>query len=179
MGIPLALFLLTAPACTDNAVVFVVDRSGSMSGAPLEAVKEATLASTRLLGPNDCSEVIAFDSTAALVPDVAKLTAGGGTNIQPALDLARAHLATSKAKHKHVLLLTDGQSPKDGLAATADGLAKDGATLSTIALGDDTDEKLLSDLATRGHGVFFKSKAPSLLKVVFEKDIRAALKPNP
>jgi Mg-chelatase subunit ChlD len=108
---------------------------------------------------------------------VRDITPGGGTAIASALDRAHGDLAAvSGAKKKHVLLLTDGQSPKEGLAALADAIAKDGATLSTIALGDSADEATLGDLATRGHGTFFKAKSPSALGAIFEKDIRAALR---
>ena len=48
-------------------VVVVLDRSGSMSGAPLEAVTAATAQLLRLAGPDDRLGVVAFDSEAMLV----------------------------------------------------------------------------------------------------------------
>lgn len=177
-----------APACTGLAVVFVIDRSGSMAGQPLEMAKDATLEGAKLLGAGDCVEVVAFDGAAertfamhapdaVFERDVRAIQPGGGTAIGSALDRAHTDLASvASAKKKHVLVLTDGQSPREGLAALADAIAKDGGTLSAIALGDSADETTLNDLATRGHGSFFKAKSPSALSGLFEKDIRAALK---
>ena len=74
-------------------VVVVLDRSGSMSGEPLESVTAATAQLLRLAGPDDRMAVVAFDDEVQLVlplahhdPDAASRTvrgieAGGSTNM--------------------------------------------------------------------------------------------------
>ena len=48
-------------------VVVVLDRSGSMSGEPLQSVTEATAQLLRLAGPDDRMAVVAFDNEVQLV----------------------------------------------------------------------------------------------------------------
>jgi len=47
--------------------VIVLDRSGSMSGAPLESVTAATAQLLQLAGPDDRVAVVAFDDEVRLV----------------------------------------------------------------------------------------------------------------
>jgi Mg-chelatase subunit ChlD len=179
---------LSTVSCGRAAIVFVIDRSGSMTGPPIEGAKEGVIAGASVLGASDCVEVLAFDSQPTRIfalhaPDatlaglVRKIQPGGGTEIFTALDRAHGDLAkASGAKKKHIVLLTDGRSPQQGLGALADQLAKEGATISTIALGSDADEALLKDLASRGAGRFFKINDPARLPAVFDKEVRQALK---
>ena len=97
----------------DVAMALVIDRSGSMTGLPLEMAKQAAKATADTLGPDDLLEVIAFDSqptrivqmTAAkhgarIQADIARIQAGGGTEIFPALDAAYQALSAARAKAK-------------------------------------------------------------------------------
>lgn len=65
------LELAAPPAATMTRapldVVVVLDRSGSMSGAPLESVTAATAQLLRLAGPDDRVGVVAFDDEVQLV----------------------------------------------------------------------------------------------------------------
>jgi hypothetical protein len=65
---PPAVALERAPI---DAVV-VIDRSGSMSGAPLEQVKAAVTTLFRLIGPEDRIAVVTFDSNVEVVLPLAK-----------------------------------------------------------------------------------------------------------
>src|SRR6266700_1414879 len=51
------------PTCTRSAFAFVIDRSGSMMGQPIDSAKAAAAAAVDKLGTNDCVGVIAFDSS--------------------------------------------------------------------------------------------------------------------
>ena len=83
------------------ALALVIDRSGSMTGLPLEMAKQAAKATADTLAADDLLEVIAFDSQptrivrmtpakhgARIQSDIARIQAGGGTEIFPALDAA-------------------------------------------------------------------------------------------
>src|SRR5690606_3976582 len=109
------------------AIALVIDRSGSMSGEKMELAKDAAKATAELLGAEDLLSVIAFDdqptsvvhiqrasNRARIASDIARLRAGGGTKIYPALREAYEQLASAQAKVKHVILLTDGQASYDG-----------------------------------------------------------------
>ncbi|RYG62990.1 VWA domain-containing protein, partial [bacterium] len=93
------------------AMALVIDRSGSMSGLPLEMAKAAARATADTLSGEDLLEVIAFDSqptrivrmTAAkhrarIQNDIARIQPGGGTEIFGALDAAYQSLTVARAR---------------------------------------------------------------------------------
>lgn len=167
------------------AVALVLDRSGSMSGQPLKMAKAAATGATHLLDPTDYLEVIAFDSSptriartqsghppASLGRDIGKLiTPGGGTEFFSALDMAYRDLAATAALGKHVLFLTDGQGPTEGLSEVVKAMFAEAITLSTVGLGSSTDDTLLQALATAGGGRFHKVTDPATLPAVFAREI--------
>ncbi len=163
-------------------LVFVIDRSGSMMGNRLELAKEAAARSVELLQIGDTVGVIAFDDqtwqivdTAAItkIKDVTEkilgITAGGGTNIYPGLADAYDQLTPLELQRKHIILLTDGQSPENGnyQALIEAGKEEDQITLSTVAIGFDADHYLLEQLAEYGAGRFYpvydETTIPSIL----------------
>ena len=148
------------------ALLLIIDHSASMYGkdpqtSKLELAKGAAIAATQALVPEDRVGVLAFDSqTEWTVPftnigekqsltqiqdNIARLSFGGGTDIYQALATGLPELAAQGSKGnisaKHAVLLTDGRSygetpDYDRLVATA---RQNGITLSTIAIGDDTE----------------------------------------
>ena len=102
-------------------LVLLIDRSYSMRGRKLELAKSASLATLDLLEEQHRLAVIGFDSKPHDVVPLAEvgskrraqdlissMTASGQTNIYNALRRAVELLAASKAKTKHVILLSDG-----------------------------------------------------------------------
>ncbi|MCA9601082.1 MAG: VWA domain-containing protein, partial [Myxococcales bacterium] len=127
------------------ALALVIDRSGSMTGQKIELAKEAARRTAELLNPDDYIGVVGFDSAPTVIvrmqsarnrlrmdSDIGRVAARGGTNIFPALDLAYRELQLSRAIKKHVILLTDGQSPDRGLRDLAQVMNADGITLTTV-----------------------------------------------
>ena len=112
----------------DLDMVLLVDRSSSMRGQKIEVSKSAALATLDLLDPEHRLAVVAFDAQPHdIVPLMAvgnkreaenlisRMTSSGQTNIYNALLRAQALLAESKAKTKHIILLSDGlTSPPPG-----------------------------------------------------------------
>ncbi|MCL2450207.1 MAG: VWA domain-containing protein, partial [Polyangiaceae bacterium] len=138
------------------AMALVIDRSGSMTGLPLEMAKQAARATADTLAPDDLLEVIAFDSQptrivrmtpakhgARIQNDIARIQAGGGTEIFPALDTAYQALSTTRARRKHVVLLTDGQAPQNGIRDLVQAMSAEEITVTTVGLGGGVDESLL------------------------------------
>ena len=165
------------------AMVLVIDRSGSMSGLPLEMAKAAARATADTLSPDDLLEVVAFDSqptrivrmTAAkhrarIQSDIARITPGGGTEIFGALDAAYQSLTVTRARRKHVILLTDGQAPQNGIRDLAQAMAAEGITVSTVGLGAGIDETLLRMISDLGGGRFYKVVDPQSLPRVFTRE---------
>jgi len=184
-----ALLAATAeakPKHTAGAVAILIDRSGSMQGPKLDRAKAAALAAVDALDPTDLVEIVAFDSDASVIvpitpaakrADIAKqlepLKAGGGTAILPALQLAFDALRDAKGP-RHVVLLTDGEAPSDGI----DDLAKrmHAAKITTSAIGvQGADRNLLSMIADATDGRLYMVDDMATLKSVFAADVKRFL----
>ncbi len=167
------------------ALMLAVDRSGSMQGPKMELAKEAARATAESLAPEDLIGVVSFDSEARLAvrlqragnryrisTDIGKLNANGGTHIYPALDMAYQTLLTAPAKIKHVILLTDGQAPRQGIDALVRQMKRSGITVSTVGVGSDVDHNLLESIADRGGGRFYFTDRPETLPRIFVKETK-------
>lgn len=165
------------------AVALVIDRSGSMSGEKIEMVKAASEATVNLLSPRDYAGVVAFDSQAfwvsnlqsaaashSIIQKIRQLTAGGGTNISPGLDLAHRALSPNPAKLKHVILLTDGQSTPGPFYEQTSRMAREGITVSTVAVGNGADRALLEQIAQWGNGRFHFTADPRKVVQIFARE---------
>ncbi len=165
------------------ALALVLDRSGSMTGQKLTLCKSAAAATAEILTRKDSLGVYAFDSAAQIVAPMAPVTdlatlqsqisslsAGGGTHLRPALDLARADLAKTPAKIKHVIALTDGQTDGDGYEALAAQCFAEGITISTVAIGGDAASSLLQGLARAGGGQAYETTDPASIVRIFTQD---------
>jgi Ca-activated chloride channel homolog len=165
------------------AMALVIDRSGSMQGLPLEMAKQAAKATADTLAADDLLEVIAFDSqptrivrmtpakhSARIQSDIARIQAGGGTEIFAALDTAYQALSTTRAKRKHVVLLTDGQAPQNGIRDLVQAMAAEEITVTTVGLGGGVDESLLRMVSDVGGGRFYKVLDPQSLPRIFTRE---------
>ncbi|MCU1280926.1 MAG: von Willebrand factor type [bacterium] len=165
------------------ALVLAVDRSGSMTGEKLELAKEAAKATAELLGADDLIGVIAFDSQPTNIvrlqraanrvriqSDISRLSAGGGTNILPALKEAYDQLDPAHAKLKHVILLTDGQASYDGIRELCDEMAEHKITISAVGVGQEADKTLLTMIAERGGGRFYFTQSAQNIPKIFTKE---------
>ncbi len=169
--------LLLAPpenSATDvipRDLTLVVDVSGSMSGTKLEQAKAALAQALGALGPQDRFRLIAFSSgvtefrpgltsatrtnLASAQEFVSNLSAGGGTNIEGALDVALQQ-ASAAARVSLVVFMTDGlpsvgQTQPDQIAAAAGGHIGQ-SRIFTVGVGTDVNTYLLDMLAKEGRG---------------------------
>jgi Ca-activated chloride channel family protein len=148
-------------------VVFVFDRTGSMSGEKIEQAREALKFSLRNLGPRDRFNVVAFNESpdplfTGLVPatrdNIARaleladgLDASGGTNIDDALATALP-MVDDDGRPGFVLFLTDGlptvgvRDPQE-ILAHARKVAPDHVRLFVFGVGYDVNTLLLDQLA--------------------------------
>ena len=165
------------------ALALVLDRSGSMSGEKLEMAKSASIAAAEVLGRNDSIGVYAFDSTAHVVAPMARITSiaavagqiaavapGGGTNLEPAFTQAREALRRVKAKVKHMIILTDGQTSGSGYEQLAAQCRVDGITISTVAIGEGSHVALLQSIASSGGGTAYSTTDVQSITRIFTQD---------
>jgi Ca-activated chloride channel homolog len=172
----------------DIALVLVLDRSGSMQGPKLEAAKESARATAEVLSPNDYIAVVAFDSEAQIYVhptraqnkmrisnDIARLQSGGGTNIFPGLKDAFEILQGINAKVKHVILMTDGEAPSDGIAELVQDMRASRITVSCVGV-QGADRNLLSMIADAGDGRLYMVEDIGALPKIFMKETQEAQK---
>ena len=178
-------------------LVIVMDRSGSMTGNKIELAKEAAARSVELLRKNDTFGFIAFDDqpwsiidTAPLknkkqaISDILSVSPEGGTEIFQSLQLAYQQLEPLKLQRKHIILLTDGQSSTNSsYEQLIEGGKQSNITLSTVAIGDDADRRLLEELARFGTGRFYdvrdEETVPSILSRETSMMTRTYIEDNP
>ncbi|MCA1644837.1 MAG: VWA domain-containing protein [Chloroflexi bacterium] len=160
------------------ALLLVMDTSGSMSDdiyhegtTKIEMAKQAALLSTQQLSPRDQVGILTFDSfrhwvlpmtgvlglgSTAIQDRLAPLGADGGTDIYPALATAFDAIKQTDARYKHIILMTDGMSCCAGsYPDLLERMRTADVTLSTIAIGGDADQQLLSQLARQGDGRYY------------------------
>jgi len=165
------------------AMALVIDRSGSMTGLPMEMAKAACRATVETLQGDDLIEVIAFDSTptryvkmqparyrSRIQNDIARIQPGGGTEIFSSLDMAYQDLSVVQARKKHVVLLTDGQAPTQGIKDLATGMLAEAITVTTVGLGEGVNNELLRSVADAGGGRFHLVPDPNSLPKIFTRE---------
>lgn len=171
------------------AMVLVIDKSGSMGGIKIELAKEAARATVELLGPRDKLGVIAFDGSPFWVSEmhdasdklyisnqVGSITAGGGTNLYPALQQAYFALTETTAKLKHVIVLSDGHSQQGDWYGIATSMHSERITISTVGIGSGADMNMLGDLAKWGGGRDYFTQDPYNVPQIFAKETVTASK---
>ncbi|MEN8240324.1 MAG: VWA domain-containing protein [Chloroflexota bacterium] len=186
--------------------VMVLDRSGSMAQdedsdiSPIELTKEAAARAIESLRPEDYLGVLTFNSytnwdvditevgdgiSLRLALDaVSQIKASGGTEISQALQEALAKIIETKpTEYKHILLMSDGASDNDEDTLekfeilTAIG-RRQNISISTIALGYESDEETLSFIAQEGNGRFYQVFDPADLPGVMVSESKAAHSEN-
>jgi uncharacterized membrane protein/uncharacterized protein YegL len=166
----------------DVALCLVIDRSGSMQGSKLEAAKESARVTAEVLSPNDMIAVVAFDSEAQIFvrpqraanrtrisAEISRLQSGGGTNILPGLREAFEILQGINAKVKHVIVLSDGEAPYDGIVDTVQDMRASRITVSAVGVSG-ADRNLLSIIADNGDGRLYMVEDIGALPKIFMKE---------
>jgi uncharacterized membrane protein len=152
------------------AMAFVLDRSGSMSGAVgesnrMDLAKAATLEAVSLLGESSQVAIVVFDTVARLVVPftpvtetgtfvraLASVTPAGGTAIYPGLAAVQSVMASSPAATRHVVVLTDGLSQEGDFEGVLGALKELGVSTSFVGVGSAADRRQLTTLANLGGG---------------------------
>lgn len=158
-------------------IVVIIDRSGSMAGEKIHYARSALHQLVDRLGENDRFGLVAYETEAqVLVPlsfatgsarshwrrVIDRIESGGSTNMSEGLDLALSMLEKGRLGYRaaRALLLSDGlantgDSSLEGLVARARRAVAGEYVLSTMGIGADFDENLMTKLAGAGTGAFY------------------------
>lgn len=170
------LLEVEAPAAVTDAtrlqasLEVVLDRSGSMYGAPLEGAKKALVALVRRLEPTDNFGLVTFDDSAQVVVPAGPLTdkeaviarinavhSGGSTDLSAGYLRGLREIRRVARHGGTVLVISDGHvnagiQKVDEFASITSKAYAEGVVTSTLGYGQAYDETLLSGIARAGSG---------------------------
>jgi Ca-activated chloride channel family protein len=175
----------------------VLDRSGSMQGAKIEKARQAANVALDQLGDDDVFSLVIYDNeTQVLIAPqrvgdsrhrdelkakIDRIRPGGGTALHAGVVLGSKQVrhAFEKERVNRVILLSDGianvgPSRTADLASLGRELRGDGIAVSTIGLGDDYNEDLMTALAEASSANYYYVKDAEKLPGIFSEEIGVA-----
>jgi Mg-chelatase subunit ChlD len=173
-------------------IVLLIDRSASMLGPRIAATKRAAVALVNELMPEDLVGVLAFDTQPYVVAEVqpagqvdqrlveklATLRSSGGTDVLPALTAAADRLELTGASVRHIILLSDGNTPfhRPLYRQFIERAVVSHITVSTIGIGSAfVNEDYLQWLARSTGGAFYPMRRLEELPTLVVRDAEQAM----
>lgn len=174
-------------------ICLLVDRSGSMDGAPLEYVKRACEYVVRNMQPQDTLSIVSFAESVDVVmparrvvnPDlvmqhVNSIITGNTTNIYDGLVLASNQFSADTSSVNRVVLLSDGD-PTAGIrdfgtiTQQAATMKQKGISVTALGFGPDFNEELLAGIARRSTGTYAYIERADQIPEVFRREVQSAM----
>jgi len=176
-------------------IALVIDRSGSMQGQKIERAREAAIQAIRRMDSRDIVSVITFDNNVdVLIPatrvrdredmerKIRSIQPGGTTAIYDGVKKGAEEIRKffEKGIVNRVILLSDGlanvgpNSPEEH-ARLGRTLGGEGITVTTLGLGTDYNEDLMSKLASASDGNHKFIENADQLADIFQKEFNTAL----
>jgi Ca-activated chloride channel family protein len=178
-------------------LAIVLDRSGSMEGAKLEKARQAAAMAVDKLDDNDIFSLVTYDDqTDLLIPPervggrdhredikarIFRIQAGGSTALHAGVVLGAKQVRRyfEKERVNRVILLSDGlanvgPSSTSDLSSLGRELRNEGISVSTIGLGDDYNEDLMTALAEASHANYYYVKDAEKLPGIFAEELGSA-----
>ena len=155
-------------------ICMLLDRSGSMSGRPIQNLRDAVVDFIMDMGEGTSLSLVAFEhyterlteltqDKASLLAAAENLYGGGGTDITAAIREGLAVLQEA-GSNRVMLLMTDGQSSID--FTVVDEAAVQNITIYTIGFGSVNDS-LLQEIADRTGGQYVRADSSEELSNVY------------
>jgi Ca-activated chloride channel family protein len=177
-------------------LVVVLDRSGSMGGRKLNDARRALRQLIEQLTPADRLALVTYanrvtrlapltamtdSQRSRMAKLVSRISAGGGTNLGDGLRRGIKILRQTPGtqRQRRVILISDGlanQGVTDPqvLAEMASAAQAQGFGVSTVGVGYDFNEVLMTTLADHGAGRYYFLEDPDTFAQVFENEFQTA-----
>ena len=175
----------------------VLDRSGSMQGAKFEKAKQGACVAIDKLADDDFFSLVMFDNdTEVLLPPervggerhrdelksrIDRVRTGGGTAIHAGVTLGAKQIRRNLDREfvNRIVLLSDGlanvgPSRPGDLASLGRDLRHDGMSVTTIGLGDDYNEDLMTALAEASNANYYYVRDAEKLPGIFAEELGSA-----
>jgi Ca-activated chloride channel family protein len=178
-------------------LAFVIDRSGSMAGRPIELAKQAVSQAVGMLDSRDRAALVVYDNQIDLLQPLsrvdarsrselrlglASVDARGSTNLcdgwlTGCRELARHEDAAGSGERiRRAILLTDGLANQGETSASAiwqhaTELRQRGITTTALGMGQEFDDALLSGMAEAGGGNYVYLESAAQLARTFEREL--------
>ena len=174
------------------SLAIVIDRSGSMTGEPIENARAAASHLIDQLSETDAFSVIVYSNDEHTIVPITRATdaakrgahavieqiyADGGTCISCGLTRGASELAASPiAGVRRIVLISDGQanegiSDRGQLAELAAQTAARGVSISAVGVGLDFDEVTMTRLAEVGQGNYYFVEDTRNLDAMFAREL--------
>lgn len=173
-------------------MVVVLDRSGSMKGRKIEYARQAVLDLIAGLSAKDRFALLTYSDTVQqysgllemeqnnlnlLQANVRNIRAGGGTNLGAGLQAGITLLqsAVRNGNIGKVVLISDGLANKgitdsNALAGISAVAAQREFSVSTVGVGSDFNEFLMTTIADHGTGNYYYLENPAAFAEVFQQE---------
>lgn len=169
-------------------LAIVIDKSGSMGQSDfgqskMQLALEAASTAVDFLSERDFVTVITFDSAAQtvvslqkvedkkrIIADIQAIEMGGGTSMYPGIRQGYEALLASEAQIKHLIVLSDGQSEGGDFPGIARAVRDAGMTLTAVAVGTDSDQQTMKQIADLGGGRFYFTDRADTLPQIFTRE---------
>ncbi|MFH1808327.1 MAG: VWA domain-containing protein [Pseudomonadota bacterium] len=180
-------------------VVVVIDRSGSMSGrSPTgsEKMADARQAAKFLvdqLADGDKVAIVSFDNGAEVLSEARVIGAGvareiarridtlharGGTDMVSGLNvgLEQASSLMRRDQVNRIILISDGlPNTEEGLQDISRRAAGKGITVTTMGVGTDYNENLMSRIADAGQGNYYFIRDSARMATIFGEELKSMM----
>jgi Ca-activated chloride channel family protein len=173
-------------------MVIVLDRSGSMKGRKIEDARQAVLKLLANLTSKDRFALITYSDGVQYVTHlqsvtrnnrkqaehlICKVRAGGGTNLGAGLQAGINVLSNTKASGNSakLVLISDGLANKgitnpQALGTMSSIAVEEEFAVSTVGVGSDFNEQLMTTIADQGAGNYYYLENPAAFAEIFQKE---------
>jgi Ca-activated chloride channel family protein len=173
----------------------IIDHSGSMAGQKLDYTRQAAQFLVQNLSAEDILSIVLYNDSVEtlLYPEnvvrkdainqrINTITASGTTNLSGGWLQGCQHITSNYNTNfvNRAIVMTDGLANRGvtdpaQLARLATQKYDAGISTTTMGLGNDFNEDLLTDMAKHGGGAFYFIESPEVTPTIFDEELSGLL----